>query len=87
MGLKWVNLNRLSNSRFPKAVTGSGCRSSSSEREKTNPDSLWRQQVGYVKPKVARLYRTVLEGSNTLLLFQQYERCTCFKCVTWLLFI
>lgn len=67
MGLKWVNLYRLSNSRFPKAVTGSGCRSSSSEGEKTNPDSLWRQQVGYVKPKVARLYRIVLEGSNTFI--------------------
>lgn len=34
MGLKWVNLYRLSYSRLPRAVTGNGCRSSSSERER-----------------------------------------------------
>lgn len=33
MGLKWVNLYRPSYARLPRAVTGNGCRSSSSERE------------------------------------------------------
>lgn len=33
MGLKWVKLYRFSNSRFPRDVTGKGCRSRSSERE------------------------------------------------------
>lgn len=38
MGLKWVNLYRLSNSQLPRAVTGNGCRSSSSvtDKEKKN---------------------------------------------------
>ena len=36
MGLKWVNLYRLSYRRFPSAVTGNGCRSSNSAQRTTS---------------------------------------------------
>lgn len=44
MGLKWVNLYRLSYSGFPRAVMGNGCRSSSSE----NPQGNIETTYGYI---------------------------------------
>lgn len=41
MGLKWVNLYRLSYWRFPRAVMGNGCRSSSSDSTRREGENIY----------------------------------------------
>lgn len=87
IGLKWVNLYRLSYSRLPRAVTGSGCRSNNSERERImeedeagsfNMTSFMAAKVGHIKRKTQNVWQ-----EHSLRVYTCRLKCCCFFYCHW----